>query len=856
VTVAGASPAPPTGYTVGTLAIGAVATVSFRVTVATIPTVNPIPNDGSISYVYNITPTSIGTGGDNTNQVTTNISQASLDSTKEVSSSSATLGDILTYTIALSNPGNVEVYNVKLIDTIPNGTTLVPNSVFVNGVPDAGSPAPPSGLTIGTIAGGTITTVTFQVTVASVPNPNPIVNRSSSSYNFNVGTVVNTGSSGSNPVLTTVSFGNLTSNKNASPAGISVGGTVVYSIVLKNTGISPVYNVTVIDTIADGASFIPNSVRINSVTIPGVSPEPLAGLSVPTIAAGSTSTVTFQVVVTTIPASNSLINEATTFFNYDLNPTTPISGTIPSNITTTPVNQGDIEAVKASDPSTATIGDVVTYIVSIENTGNVPVYNVNFIDTIPNGTTFVANSVKINDVTLPGASPAPIAGVSVGTISAGTTTTLSFKVTIATLPSPNPILNIGNVRFTYNQTPTIPITKGTGTNTATTDISQGSVTMSKAVDFVEADLGYTVTYTLVLRNKGNVPVYNTTIIDTVPNGGTFIPNSLIIDGIPDVGSPEPPIGAIVPTIPQGSSSTVTFQITVTTMPSPNPMKNIASMSFTYFTNPTTPNSGSGTSNAVNTKVNHGDIKNTKAANNQFTTLNETLIFTITLVNTGNVPVNNVFVQDTIPTGTSFINNSVKVNNVTVPGGNPQTGISITSIAPGGIATVSFAVTVNTVPSPNSISNQAITSYRYTVISTNPNGAIATVPSNVTDSKVNIATISAEDGGLVKTVDKLFADLGDTITYTIALKNTGNVNADSVVLYDTIPKGTIFIADSVTVDFIIVPGVSPQNGVSIGSIAPTQVVTVSYQVVVNSITIPTPDPIPNYADVAYSFNICV
>ena len=51
----------------------------------------------------------------------------------------------------------------------------------------------------------------------------------------------------------------------------------------------------------------------------------------------------------------------------------------------------------------------------------------------------------------------------------------------------------------------------------------------------------------------------------------------------------------------------------------------------------------------------------------------------------------------IPTGTSFIQNSVTINNVSQPTANPETGIQIPTLSPSESATISFRVLVTSIP---------------------------------------------------------------------------------------------------------------------------------------------------------------
>lgn len=68
----------------------------------------------------------------------------------------------------------------------------------------------------------------------------------------------------------------------------------------------------------------------------------------------------------------------------------------------------------------------ITYTISIPNNGNVTAYNVVLIDTIPNGTVYVPGSLHVDGNPI-GGTPASI---SVGTIPAGNTSVVTFKVQV------------------------------------------------------------------------------------------------------------------------------------------------------------------------------------------------------------------------------------------------------------------------------------------------------------------------------------------------------------------------------------------------------------------------------------------
>ncbi|MBN1040239.1 DUF11 domain-containing protein [Clostridium botulinum] len=896
VTQTGASPAPPTGVTIATIGPSTTATLTFSVTLTTLPTINPIPNEGKVAYTYTTDP-SVPNG--NSNQALTNIAnvftnQAVIDNTngggmiKAVDKKNAQVNDILTYTIGLTNTGNVTADNVVFTDTIPGGTSFVTNSVTVNGVTQTGaSPAPPTGITVGTIGPSQTSTIVFQVTVTTIPTVNPIPNNSTVKFAYTIDPSVPDGASGSgnsNQVTTQVNQATIDNQnggglvKNVDKKNAQVNDTLTYTIVLKNTGNVAANNVVFTDTIPTDTTLVPNSVTLNGVTQSGASPAPPIGITVGTINAGSVATVIFKVTVNTIPNPNPIPNNGTVNYNFTIDSSIPNGGSGSGNTNTvnTQVNQATIDntngggMVKAVNKAFAKVGDTLTYTITLKNTGNVSATNVIFKDTIPSGTNFVTNSVTINGVTQSGTNPAPPTGVTVGTIGPGSASTVTFQVTVTTIPSPNPIPNNSTVNYNFTLDPSIP-NGGSGSgnsNTVNTQVNQATIDnqngggLIKSVDKTFADVNDTLTYTITLKNTGNVAADNVVFTDTIPSGTTFVDNSVTIDGVTPSGNPNPQTGITIGTISANSASTVVFKVTVTTIPSPNPIPNNGTVNYNYTVDPANPDgqSGSGNTNTVNTTVNNASFSNSsnglvKSVDKTNAKVNDVLNYTLVLKNTGNVTANNIVLTDTIPSGTTFVNNSVKVNGVTQSGTNPAppTGITIGSIAPSGVTTVTFQVTVSTIPSINPIPNSGLVSYTYTVNPSLPNGKSGQDLSNTVNTTISQATIdNTNGGGLVKAVDKAFAKVGDTLTYTIGLTNTGNVTADNVVFTDTIPNGTSFVTNSVTVNGVTQSGASPAppTGVNVGNIGPSTTTTVMFQVTVT--TVPTINPIPNNSTVKFTF----
>lgn len=301
---------PQSGITITTIGPAEVVTLSWQVRVNTAPPIpNPVPNYANVTVPG-------GTSGI-TNIVTTQVNTAFVSVRKMVDKALAAVGEVLTYTLTLTNDGNIAASNVVLTDAVPAGTTFIPGSVT------GAAGTPPTLILPSPIPAGGSTTVTFQVLVDGVPAVNPIPNFASVAYTYTVDPATPNGKTGtrrSNTVTTLISTAKLTVVKAVDKHTAYLGDRITYQLAVQNSGNVPANNVVLTDLLTSGVSFVPGSLIV-SVPYNGT---PTTGIAFTNpIIPGQTVSISFRVRVDAIPNPNPILNRATVNYTYPMNPNEP-----------------------------------------------------------------------------------------------------------------------------------------------------------------------------------------------------------------------------------------------------------------------------------------------------------------------------------------------------------------------------------------------------------------------------------------------------------------------------------------------------------------------------------------------------
>jgi len=398
-------------------------------------------------------PTTTGTSNIVTVPALQSISLTVVKSTSTANFSA--VGNSITYSIVVTNSGNVTLTDVSVADANATLGTCSPT------IPDA-SLAP--GGTITCSATHTVTqgdldagSVANVATASGTPPTGPPTSGTSNTVTVDA---VQT------PALTVVKS-SPTTNYSA------VGDTITYSVVATNSGNVTLTSVSVADANATLGTCTP--------AIPDAS-----------LAPGGTITCAATHVVTQADLdAGSVANVATASGTPPTGPTT--TGT--SNTVTIPAVQSpDLTLAKSASPTTfSAAGTTIGYSYLVTNTGNVTLSTIGITD--PHS--------GLTDLSCPAASLAP---------TAAETCTASYSTTQADLDAGS-IVNTATAQGTAPLA-TSPTNSDPSTATVTADQTPGLTVLKSSSTTVIRSVGQKVPYTFLVTNTGNVTLSDITVTDT------------------------------------------------------------------------------------------------------------------------------------------------------------------------------------------------------------------------------------------------------------------------------------------------------------------------------------------------------
>ncbi len=411
------------------------------------------------------------------------------------------------------------------------------------------------------------------------------------------------------------------------------------------------------------------------------------------------------------------------------------------------------------------VGDTLTYTVTVTNSGTADAVNLIFTDPLPFGTSFVTNSFTTNGVTVTGANP--VNGVSIPIIRQNASLTITYQVLVDQIPPSAQFVTAATITFQYaGACAQSPIINGTLVN-ANVQTLAPLLSANKVSSLTNIIPGAALTYTINVPNVGTTNTTDTTLLDQIPAGVTYVTNTTTLNGVsvPDLGGtnmpytvataingPSSPPGVIA----VGATAVVTFQVRISTNP-PTQINNTATI-YEDGSQPTSTQSAGATVAPVYCDLAVGIVgsPNPVAAG-------APISYTVSVTNNGPGSLGTVtnFITLSLPLSPSILS---PVYTPSSGAYNPFTGVwSGISLPSNGVVTM----TVSGQVSPGTAGGSLVSSATVTP----PTGITDTITNNNSATASNSVVQSAD---LAMTISDGVTNVhqGDTLTYTITAINLG------------------------------------------------------------------------------------
>jgi len=700
-------------------------------------------------------------------------------------------GEVLTYTITLTNTGGTDFANFKLTEHVPAGATLT----AVGGATGFAGPVSGTGtldLTVPVVPANSATTVTVLFEIA---DPLPA----------GVTSVVNAVSGGDVPpdcstcAVTTPTPAKVTLDKRLTGEslvadGIAQPGEVLtYTLTLTNSGGSPFANFKLTEHVPAGATLTAVS-GAGGFTAPVTGPGS-ADLTVASVPAKGTATVTVTFKVDD-PLADGVTSIVNTVSGGDVDPDcTTCSVTTPTapKVTVDKKLTGESKTVDGI----AQPGEVLTYTLTLTNGGGSPFSNFRFTENVPAGAKLTAVSGASgfgSAVAGPGT-----ANLTVATVPANGTATVTVQFTVDD-PLADGVASIVNTVSGGDVDPgctTCSVTVPTAPKvTVTKALTDESITVNQI-----AEPGEVLTYTVTLTNAGGSDFADFDFTENVPAGVTLT----AVTGASGFTSPVAGPGTLdltVASVPANGAATVTVEFTVDD-PLPAGLADVVNTVSGGNIDPacticsvTTP-----LAKPELAVVKTGKFEDTDASGGP--TPGDTLVYSFVVTNTGNLPLDNVSPVDAGPT----FNGHAASNSLSA-----MTPASLT-LAPGESQT--FTATYPLSQADIDSAAGIVDGINNTAKAQGYRGGVM-VPSNLVESNDSVALIAlpavaASDITVSKQASLRYIRIGEKAPYTITVTNNAAAKVSGITVTDVTPSGFRYVDGSATIDGVAVtPVVNGRN----------------------------------------------
>jgi uncharacterized repeat protein (TIGR01451 family) len=348
----------------------------------------------------------------------------------------------------------------------------------------------------------------------------------------------------------------------------------------------------------------------------------------------------------------------------------------------------------------------------------------------------------------------------VGTLANGASATLKITATVDVGSGIFTIINTASVTAVDQADP-----DNTNNSSEATIVIAADLAVSKTADDSSPNEGDTVVYTVTATNNGPGTATNVAITDLLPTGVTYVSDD-------SGGSYVSGTGVwTVGTLANSASVTLKITATVGSGTGGTTIVNTASVTAVDQADPT-PGNNSASASII---VQLADVGVSKTVDKPTPEESDTIIYTVTVINSGPDAATNIVITDILPTGVTYTSDD--------SGGsyNSSTGVwTVGSLANGASAILKIATTVDTGTGGTTISNGA---------------SVTAADQADSDTTNNSASADITVLVITRTVDDPTPNEGDSLTCTISVANSGPASAVGIVITQVLPEGLTYVSSS-------------------------------------------------------------
>jgi uncharacterized repeat protein (TIGR01451 family) len=686
----------------------------------------------------------------NTSQFALDVAnKASADISVSLSASPgiASAGSTVTYRITVTNNASVAAPGVTALDLLPTGVSLISElstqGGFVNG---------PSSITaqIGTLGPGKSAVITLMGVVSAGAAP-------ALHDEVTAGAQIGDPDASNNVASVVTPFDNdadLAVTISPSANSVLADGQVTYTVRVVNNGPATAHNVVLTNQLPSSVSVVSDNSTQGTSSVSGN----VVTTNIGTLAPGASAVVLTLVVQTSVQSIPSITDVATVQANEPVADPSAEQASV-----TTEVDPDAVLNVSVSGPSQPVkLGDLVTYTVTLTNSGPSPATGVSLVDALPANVRFVAAN---DDV---GGSPVQSGGTvtdALGTLDVGATVHLTVTIT-PTPDTANVITDVATVSAD-DISPAGSVTSAS-VNTNVHQYSDLVVSFSTPPP-TSVYAGQTITYQISVTNGGSATATNVQLTDLLPQ------NAVVASASSSQGSVVSGTGSEIGnlgTLAVNASATMT--VVVTTAATPSSLTNTVSAKADQIQ--TTPSDA--TASATTTVTPAAELAVNIANPPAPVYVGRSLVYAVTVTNNGASDATGVTLSDTLPSGVPFVSAVDSLGNVLAPTNGTITD-TIGNLADHASATL----TITLLPSTAGTIIEAA--------SVSGNEADPIASDNSASVTTNVAPIADVSITLVPDLAQVTA--GQVLGYTVTLTNRGPSPASGLTLNAPLPGGVSVVS---------------------------------------------------------------